>query len=349
MKIVHFKRTAAIVSTVLLAVGSTGCSLLPNEGDKVHNIVVKEEQQLNYDLVEVVRTDVKRTKNIYFKYSQMDEESYGFVLDGQRIIEVCVNVGDNVEVGDVLARIDTSGAKAQLEELYYNRESSQLNLKHTKERMQYEINRAADAEQVAAIRERYKGSLQNFDDELKILGMKIEQYEKIAENGEIYATMAGRVTKVKSGLVGKRSVADEEIITVIDTTKCSFRTERNELTEGFTEGMRVTLTRNNGETYSGTITPIEGGDNDKFIYLKLDEVAEDLVVGIDATYQLVLESSENALALPILTVHTMGDKHYIYYESEDGLKSIKYITVGMKGDTMYEIVDGLTEGEVVIK
>ena len=342
------RRLWPLAGAALLLMG-TGCSIFPDENAGIHNVVVKEEQTPGYDLVEVVRTDVALTKKIYFKYSQTAEESYCFNIDGQRIVEVCVQTGDVVSVGDVLARLDVSQAESSLEDLYYNKEYTNLSLKQAKERMQYELERCGSEDEAARIRSSYEGTIQNYNDELTILDMRIEQMEGIVQNGEIRAGMSGVVSWVRAGILGKKSTAGDNVITVIDNTGCTFRTERNEVTDLLVAGSTVTLTRNDGSTYSGTILDKADSPDENYVYMALLEPDYELSVGVEASMIYTLDSRDDVLALPILTVHTIGDRHYVYCESEDGLKSVKYITIGMRGDNLYEITGGLSEGDIVIK
>ena len=55
------------------------------------------------------------------------------------------------------------------------------------------------------------------------------------------------------------------------------------------------------------------------------------------------------LALPSNVVYSADGKSYVYCEDADGLKSVRYITTGLSGGKYVEILDGLAEGEMVIR
>ena len=54
------------------------------------------------------------------------------------------------------------------------------------------------------------------------------------------------------------------------------------------------------------------------------------------------------LYLPASIVYTMGERHVVYFEDENGLKSIKEVTVGERINNFIEITGGLSEGEQVV-
>ena len=64
---------------------------------------------------------------------------------------------------------------------------------------------------------------------------------------------------------------------------------------------------------------------------------------------LVLDERHDALYLPNSCIYTADDQTYVFVEDADGMQSIQYVTVGMKGDSYTEITDGLGEGDIVIR
>ncbi len=52
--------------------------------------------------------------------------------------------------------------------------------------------------------------------------------------------------------------------------------------------------------------------------------------------------------LPDSAVNKMGDSYIVYYEDENGLKSAKEVTVGLKAENKIEITSGLEFGDAVI-
>jgi len=70
--------------------------------------------------------------------------------------------------------------------------------------------------------------------------------------------------------------------------------------------------------------------------------------GTVCSYQVVLKERKDILYLPSSIVYSMGDKHVVYYEDANGLKSTKEVSVGETIDNFIEITGGLEENEQVI-
>ena len=54
------------------------------------------------------------------------------------------------------------------------------------------------------------------------------------------------------------------------------------------------------------------------------------------------------LSLPRQMIFTAGEKHFVYVLGEDGLPQVRWVEIGLSGDSLTEIVSGLSEGEDVI-
>lgn len=343
-------RAGLAALSMLSVIGMTGCSLLPKEDDAIHNVVVTESETKAYELAETIRTDLSRTKLLYFKYSQMSEESHSFELDGYRVAEVYFEKGDEVHKGDVIARLDVSGEEAALTELKFKQETEALELKHLKERMQYELQNAAGNDaMIASIKTRYQDYFKNYEDSAYILKLQIDNAQQVIDKSEIRAGMDGVISYMRPKLETIWTKADEKIVTVIDVSQCAFRTEKNEFSEKLEVGQQITITKSDQTTYTGTVVADSEAPDPNYIYLSIDNLDLELSVGTEAKYYLVLDKRDNVLAIPSATIHKNGDKRYVYIENESGLKEIKYVTTGLVGDSLTEIIEGLAEGECVIK
>ena len=63
---------------------------------------------------------------------------------------------------------------------------------------------------------------------------------------------------------------------------------------------------------------------------------------------LILKEKKDVLYLPAALVYEMGDKTIVYGEGENGVKTIREVTVGEQIDNLIEITDGLQENEQII-
>ena len=57
--------------------------------------------------------------------------------------------------------------------------------------------------------------------------------------------------------------------------------------------------------------------------------------------------SENALTVPVNALHRDQTGNYVYMLPEDGIKTLRYVRTGISNSSVTEILDGLSEGDVV--
>ena len=72
-------------------------------------------------------------------------------------------------------------------------------------------------------------------------------------------------------------------------------------------------------------------------------------VGTRGTISVVEDEKTHVLSLPKEVIHKAGEEYFVYLLNEDNIRTIQYITVGLYGDERVEILDGLTEGEKVVR
>jgi len=172
---------------------------------------------------------------------------------------------------------------------------------------------------------------------------------KEKEDSIIYAGMDGTVSYVKSQLEGSISVKDETAIKVIDSSECAFRLEDPEGSNYYLEGDKVTIVNSidSKKIYETTVLP--KGEEEGIIYFQLDSPDFELSVGSRGTTTVVLEERKDVLALPSIAVHKTDEYYYVYYIDDNGIRSIKEIEIGLIGDDLIEITDGLALDDVVVK
>ncbi len=339
----------------------TGCALLPKEKEIVQVVTVQPETIEQYELVEAEKGDVQLTQLVYCTYSQLKEENLSFSAEGRRVKYVYVEIGDSVKAGDILAKMDIDDLEKSVTELEYSIERNNLQLKHTQELKKFDLqcaeedykagkmDAAAYEQKKEQIEASYEDTIQNYEDTLYIAGLRLEKYQTELEGSVLYAGIDGTVSYIRGELEGSRIAAGVNAITIIDSSQCAFRTTTMEHAKYFKAGDKITLSNSNGTEYKTTVMSAQEAPDAEHVYLALDELDFTLAVGTRATARLVLEQADDVLTLPKLAVHHAGDIYYVFVEDENGLKQVKYITVGLIGDTLYEVTDGLAEGEIVIK
>lgn len=354
-----WKKYVPMMMTAPLLLG--GCSLLPPEETGGHVVLVQAVDSVQYELTEVTREDVELVKDIYCTYQQSKEETLSFATSGRMVSYVHVGVGENVKKGDLLAELVSDDLVEAIKEMRYDIERETLLLAQAEERKAFDLDelkvqynrggmtRAQYEERVEQTEQNYAGTITGYQDSLYIKGMRMEKLEEELEGCKLYAGIDGMVSMIRGKIMEEVLSDGAEAIKIIDKTRCLFSMDDMEYAEHFTPGKEFALMDNNGTVYMTEVVAPEEAPDDEKIYLMLTDADAVVAVGVRAYARLVLAESKDVLALPKSLVHYAGDDAFVYCESEDGLKSVRYIKTGLTGSKLVEIKEGLEEGEMVIR
>lgn len=382
------KGTYLIAFVLAGAMLSGGCSVLPEQTVEHPNVVVEAVEETDYNLAQVERGDIYLTQKLFFLYAQTTEEAIHFETEGRRVESVYAKVGDEVKKGQLLAELYSEDLQADLDNYNYQKEYyKQLNAQaeelyaydYAKVEKQVESGALTEAEgtsQKAALKQSLTDTTDANDDALTIIELRIQELETELAGCKIYAGIDGVVTFILPRLEGSTSDEDVTVYRIINSDECLFRLENSEYGDQFEVGQAVHVQINDELGYDTTVKRIVASDGADInveqpadtqnqetdqsasddqtpaiytIYLEPDEIDTSLEVGTRGYVTLVLDERHDALYLPNSCIYTADDQTYVFVEDADGMQSIQYVTVGMKGDSYTEITDGLGEGDIVIR
>lgn len=334
---------------------SLGGCLLPQEEARP-SILVQEEAVKTYELTQVARGDIQKTKTLAAVYQQVNTEDLGFMVDGRRLAGVYVSVGDAVKAGDLLAELYCDDERERLAELEYEMMTQEIEIEHLKVQRELKLeqlarNKSSMSEEqyqrkVKEIEDSYQIKIEDVEDMLYIESMQYDTYKNYVDGCSIYAGMDGTVTYLGYTGSGYYSRSNRTLITVSDSSVCAFQCSETEYIPYFTVGEVYTFATSAGVEYE---TKLVEADKETGVFrFELTETQYGLPLGLRVLYSLVLEEKSDVLYLPKGAVHYVDGKAYVYYMGEDGIRQMKYIVVGMEADSHTEILDGLEEGEEVI-
>ena len=382
------KGTYLIAFVLAGAMLSGGCSVLPEQTVEHPNVVVEAVEETDYNLAQVERGDIYLTQKLFFLYAQTTEEAIHFETEGRRVESVYAKVGDEVKKGQLLAELYSEDLQADLDNYNYQKEYyKQLNAQaeelyaydYAKVEKQVESGALTEAEgtsQKALLKQSLTDTTDANDDALTIIELRIQELETELAGCKIYAGIDGVVTFILPRLEGSTSDEDVTVYRIINSDECLFRLENSEYGDQFEVGQAVHVQINDELGYDTTVKRIVASDGADInveqpadtqnqetdqsasddqtpaiytIYLEPDEIDTSLEVGTRGYVTLVLDERHDALYLPNSCIYTADDQTYVFVEDADGMQSIQYVTVGMKGDSYTEIIDGLGEGDIVIR
>ena len=121
------------------------------------------------------------------------------------------------------------------------------------------------------------------------------------------------------------------------------------------EGQSVTVTLDalDDQEFSGEITKVShigtnNGGSTKYTATCQIDKTDDMLVGMNATAVIEVESAENVLTIPLSAVQEENGQSYVYTTNDNGTLGGKTtVTTGLSDDTTVEITDGLSEGDTV--
>lgn len=331
---------AALVAGVLFS--ATGCDyLLPQEEEPLAPPLVKAKE-LVYRTEEVQRKDIEKKEVRNARANAALRETVFYDYSGGRIEEIPVSNGDEVKKGDVLVQLNTGDLK-------------------------YEIDRANIAVQKAKLLLQDKqanpdsteSDIRKAELDVRTANSTLSQLINKRNNAVLKSPIDGIVTFVTSLKQGDHVQAYESLVTVSDITQLNLTFEETTGSNAFKVGMEVELTYKN-ESYPGVVVsapfdrPELVPDNQKnTVFIGCDpELIAQMNQGDEVRVTAVIERRENTLVISRSVISTQGSRRYVNVLVTDGdtqVREERDVKLGIETSTEAEILEGLAEGDLVIR
>lgn len=354
------KKCFGVFLTGVMLLAFAGCGQQNAETSSV--VLVQEEYTAAYGTTTVEYGDVVKTVAVDCSYTSTEKQQLSFPVDDRPITYVGVKEGDYVEEGQLLAALDVEDLETQIEELKYQISLQELNLTQTRERKDHELNNAqlwydgyslksqSDKntlkDQKEEIEQRYKTILEDLSDNLELQKKRLNQYQQELEEGRLFAGIAGQITHLDKNMEDGYSVKDYPVITISNLDSCYFVTDKMEYKDYLnTEGTIDIVYKVDGKEYVSQAEPALLEEWTGQMYFK--HTGTELIANqTGGTISLELGRKTNVLCLPKEALHESDKGPFVYLE-KDGLLEMRYVTVGLEGDTATEITAGLEQGEII--
>ncbi len=357
------------VVTAILAVCMLG-SLTACNGEEVKEVqveIVQEVDEIAYATAPVEYGEVVSEVKLNCKYEPTEHEDLSFPVSYKIVLDCYVEEGDVVSKGDVLAELVLLDVENQVEETEYQLASLELKLEQTRELKEFDIESAktlyeytsktkqdqeALQEKLEAIEDQYKTTLEDLEDDILITEMRLEDYRQQIRDGKLIAGMDGEITYLDSGLASidyntVYTEEDKKMITISSKESCYFIVEDTTYAEYIEEGDSLFVSYiMSGVKSQCEVTPAKMDEWEGRMYFAV--VGEETFENeMRADMVLELDRKDNVLCVPTDAVHDSEEGTFVYIE-ENGLLSMRYVTVGLRGLDVTEITEGLSEGEIVV-
>lgn len=367
------KKSAVNLNLIkVLGVSGLVLSMLVGCSESVEEPVVtisNEEEAVEYRMLDVKVGEVVLTQGLSCTYRQTTQQEVSFNSGGKRIDKVYVRAGDMVKKGDILAEVEMGNIDEEIAELEYRiaKNTLQLSYLDPAEKFEYEESYGTfvyhsdttDEEELKKYGERdeeiaykYKCQREDYADSIEFDQKALSKLKNERAAGKLKAGISGMVLSVKEDLEGSTAKKDEVIMTIIDGTSGIFETSEPELTKNIKEGDLMDMSIVYGDAKGDyVVTPYQINSwGEKQLFEVFDGPEnEGIEVGTSGTITMIIDKKENVLCVPNEAVMKADGKTYVYVLDDNNMKSIRWVEIGLCGDSYTEIVSGLAEGEKVVR
>lgn len=284
--------------------------------------------------------------------------------------EILVGVGDYVEAGQVIARVDTASLderaasiNAQIATLNRMRNNNK-NLSDKKiEKMGYElkieeylqntegINKKT--KEIAVERENQRYNLAVYDADISSLRSELSEITEQQENNEFVAPISGPVVYVMDLTETNQVPANQNIATIADYD------------ELYIEAEDLDINKYKFETYKSKWTYLNGKKveidernytNEEVSYalsvqmnppMSFDVKEGQLIMGTDMPMYFLEGDDTPQLAVGNDSIYRDSGESFVYVKGADGKNEKRIVELGVTDSLYTEVISGLEEGELV--
>ncbi len=260
-------------------------------------------------------------------------------ITGGTVTEIDVKVGDLVQKGRVLAKVDPSAAQESLT-------TAKANLRAAKDALsRAESSSTSDT-----------ATISNAKAQVSAAQATVDSDQRSVDGTVLTAPMAGTVIAV-NGSVGNstNSTSSSGFVQLADLTRmqasASFaEADATKLKVG--QVANITWSALSGATATGKVASISptatttNSVNSYAVVVSIDAVPARVRIGQTIAVKVTVASAANVLRVPVNAVRGAGGRYTAQVVSGSGTQTV-VVQVGVKGDSYYEVTSGLTAGQQV--
>jgi len=333
----------------------TGCAALPVEAPILSPPLPAEARQREYRTVLVERGDVARFLTTNASLIPFQAEDLHFGLNRQLVTGIYVSTGDYVQAGDIIASVSRPYIREQKDTAIWKEQMARLSLRHLEERHAFALERAYILE-MPVDDEPYITERARILHQINVLQMRIDYLDREYETQFLRASFDGIVIHAIAFNQGMHVSNFQIIASVINPADFVFGV-LGEVTYYMHYGDEFDMVVN-GESFTGIVINPDDYDVDPAkrqqsgfpfgAFLRLAEGSQPMIgLANFASVHVVMEAARNVLFVPNMAIEETQGRNFVYV-MEDDTRVLRYVEIGVVGNTFTEIVSGLEAGEVVI-
>ncbi|OEV84978.1 efflux transporter periplasmic adaptor subunit [Campylobacter coli] len=348
-------------------------------------IFFNDNEKITYFTQKVKKIDISQTIEAVGKVYAKDQVDVGAQVSGQ-IIKLYVDVGSHVKQGDLIAQIDKDKqqndldiTKAQLESAKANLESKKVALEIASKQYQREQKlyaaKASSLENLEIQKNNYyslKASVAELNAQVIQLEITLKNAKKDLDYTTITAPIDGVVINVAVD-EGQTVNANQNTPTIVRIANLDEMEIKMEIAEADVNKIKIgtelefSLLNDPQKTYRASIASIDPADtevsdssssyssssssssNAIYYYAKFYVQNKDnfLRIGMSIQNEIVIASVKDVIAVPTYAIKNDAKGYYVeILQDQKAVK--KYVKLGIKDSVNTQILEGLSEGELLV-
>jgi len=324
-----------MTATVLLSLFS-GCTLLPRE-EELLPFDLLQPADVTFTTMTVERGSIQsmlRDQSIAVSavfYNMSFENRSGYLT------EMNVTIGQTVEEGEVLARLDTGSLELDIRRQEIFVEKSELSLTEARRSGSWFAMRQAALD-------------------LELANLTLEQLTVEYEKASIVAPHDGEIVFISDFRIGDFVPGRRIVMTIADPTQIQFEYS-GQHSRVIRYGMEAFISLEQDLIIPVVVSmtphtaPPEERDRYRdtviFSAVNPEDIPETIRLGRRYEFRIILEEKEDVLVLPRSVVSTFMGQYYVQI-LEDGMRMERDLVVGIVTDREIEIISGLDEDDIII-
>jgi membrane fusion protein, macrolide-specific efflux system len=335
------KKRTVFVLLLLFIFLLSGCSYLLPKEEPVFEPSLVVSPKITYNTIEVIRGDIEKGITFTGTFISINQVNTYFTSINGRVESINVNMGDTVQQGDVLIKLETETLEDNINIQEKNIQKIQLEYDRIKELQKSESGRSYDLERMTI--------------DLEIAQIQLNSLKRELERSILYAPISGKIVFMSKSInLGEYVSPYQYLFTIADLSKLELQYSGGDIRAlDFKIGMQIEVTYNNikytGEVNYSAVDDPSASLKDRRYTLKISmkDQPADIKPGGIANMKLIQESAKNVLILPKQAVRTFLQRKYVQI-LEDGMRKERDVETGIESGIQIEITAGLKEGDLVI-
>lgn len=353
----NMKRIGAISLALMCLLSVAGCGA--GKQEVVREDLMQASQNKAKEILtdKVKRGDLKISQSFFCTAECKNEVECKFGISGLSYESVYVETGDSVKKGELLAELDMTGVEEQIQDAKREYDSAVLALSSLKVQRKDEEEIAKWSYQKAKERKAMEESFEEQErlqkEAIRISGQRLKEAEQEQEKRRIYAPFDGTITYLYdiqgSAKEGANQARSDQKLTFLKIGNGDYVfVGETEYYQNYPVGTKVSMTIGERE-YAMQVTKVEDTDSkSKKLTLALLDQSYGISKGAKGTVSAKQKKLENVLYVSNAAILTIQGKNYVYLLSDQGLRTIRQVEVGLCNDNYTEIKSGLEENDSVI-